>query len=298
MDTPDQRDPRSRLMSAGTEQRCGPFDIREHQSKDNGPSRRSLLGLTGVGLAAFALSAIGGAAYPAHAATIWRHPFSVRTKQGDYFNMIRSEAYCGGPCSSPHIGVDYQPPSRAPVEVIAPAAGVVAFAGPNGGGGQTVKIEHGTLSDGSSYVTEYLHMGIGTLAVARGNNVYPGTRLGTMACTGTCYGRHTHINMWRNGARIDSWPLLGTAPLIGEVGPSDPLPVPPLRKKSMYIVHDVVNGTGSFVVTDNGVWGLNGAQEEVLWRIMGSPTPAYVPLAASEITMIDQVLRANLNYND
>jgi murein DD-endopeptidase MepM/ murein hydrolase activator NlpD len=280
------------------ERRCGPFDIREHQSGAPGPSRRNLLGLTGVGLAALAVATVGGTASPAHAATVWRHPFSVRTAKGDYFNMIRSEAYCGGPCSSPHIGVDYRPPGPEAVHVLAPAAGVVAFAGPNGGGGQTVKIDHGRLSDGSSYVTEYLHMGVGTLAVAYGNNVYAGTRLGTMACTGTCYGRHTHINMWRNGARIDSWPLLGTAPLIGEAGPADPPPPPPLRKKSMYIVHDVVNGSGSFVVTDNGVWGINGAQEEVLWRVIGSPSPAFVPLAASEITMLDQLLRANFNFND
>jgi hypothetical protein len=80
--------------------------------------------------------------------------------------------------------------------------------------------------------------------------------------------------------------------------PQTPPPPLPTKRNSMYIVHDVVNGSGSYVVTDNGVWGINGAQEEVLWRIMGSPTPAYVPLAASEITMIDQVLRANTNHND
>lgn len=173
--------------------------------KEVGVSRRTALTLLGASAAVVSLSAsldLFGDTSAAHASTLWRHPFDKRTQQGDYWHKIRSYG------TSPHQGVDYQPRDGNSYQVLAARPGVVTSAGFTSKRGYYVQINHGVV-DGATWWTRYLHMVQGSLAVGVGQQVVRGTRLGTMGETGEVTGRHTHIDMARNGAELDSWPYLG-----------------------------------------------------------------------------------------
>ncbi len=119
---------------------------------------------------------------------------------------------CGSRCYDGHSGTDFGVPVGT--TVMASAEGVVVatnnscantgYVGNPCGGrcGNYVQLQH---SDGSR--TIYCHMGLNTLAVARGQRVHCGQTLGRSASSGSSSGPHLHFGFKRSAvaASIDSY---------------------------------------------------------------------------------------------
>ncbi len=111
-----------------------------------------------------------------------------------------------GPLTSPfgprwgrmHEGIDIGAPTGAPIG--ASADGTVIVAGWTGGYGQLVVVSHGTLS------TAYAHMN--QVNVSTGQRVSRGQTLGSVGCTGHCYGPHVHFEVRVNGAAVNPVPYM------------------------------------------------------------------------------------------
>lgn len=93
-----------------------------------------------------------------------------------------------------HEGIDVANGVGTPV--VAATDGDVSFAQAKGGYGLTVKIDHG---DGLK--TTYSHLS--AIAVAVGDSVGAGQRLGAMGCTGSCTGPHVHFEVRRSEAPVN-----------------------------------------------------------------------------------------------
>ncbi len=93
-----------------------------------------------------------------------------------------------------HGGLDFA--GRIGAEVIAVAAGVVEFAGVNGGFGNVVEINHG---DG--YKTLYAHNQ--DLLVTAGEVVEKGQPIAALGSSGRSTGPHVHFEVHRNGRTLD-----------------------------------------------------------------------------------------------
>ena len=78
----------------------------------------------------------------------------------------------------------------SPVRTTAP--GVVSFTGVRSGYGRTVEIDHG-----SGFKTRYAHLQ--SIAVAVGQRVALGQRIGGMGSTGRSTGPHLHYEVWAGG---------------------------------------------------------------------------------------------------
>jgi len=81
-------------------------------------------------------------------------------------------------------------------DVLAPADGVVIFAGGNGGYGKMIKIQHRY-----GIVTAYAHLQ--KVLVNKGQKVNIGTRIGKMGSTGRSTGQHLHYEIIVNKKHID-----------------------------------------------------------------------------------------------
>lgn len=92
--------------------------------------------------------------------------------------------------SRPHLGVDFGAPSGTPVRAV--ADGVVSKAGPNGGHGNYVELDH----DGP-YATSYSHLS--SIHVKRGEKVRQGDVIGRVGSTGLSTGPHLHYQFFVNG---------------------------------------------------------------------------------------------------
>jgi murein DD-endopeptidase MepM/ murein hydrolase activator NlpD len=109
-----------------------------------------------------------------------------------------------GPITSPfceqrawescHPGIDIGVPGGTPIQ--AAAAGTVSIAGPNDGYGNYTCIDHG-----GGISTCYAHQS--TIAVSVGQQVSQGQVIGTVGCTGLCFGDHLHFEVRVNGAVVD-----------------------------------------------------------------------------------------------
>lgn len=88
-----------------------------------------------------------------------------------------------------HAGVDLAAPHGTPI--VAAGAGVVVSAGPNGGYGNAVLIDHG---DG--WLTHYGHLS--AIAVEPGQRVATGQRIGDEGSTGNSTGPHLHFEVHRD----------------------------------------------------------------------------------------------------
>jgi murein DD-endopeptidase MepM/ murein hydrolase activator NlpD len=104
--------------------------------------------------------------------------------------------------STNHPGIDIAAAGGSPV--IAAADGTVTLAGPNGGLGNCVIIQHGD----TGYVTKYGHMQDGSLTVSAGQSVKQGQQVGAVGSTGTSTGNHLHFQLEQNGTPIDPMPYL------------------------------------------------------------------------------------------
>jgi murein DD-endopeptidase MepM/ murein hydrolase activator NlpD len=93
-----------------------------------------------------------------------------------------------------HGGVDITAPMRTPV--IAPAAGIVAFAGNEAGLGNTVSLVHG-------YGMRSIYGHMDKLKVKTGQPVKRGDILGWVGNTGLSTGPHLHYEIEVSGATVD-----------------------------------------------------------------------------------------------
>jgi murein DD-endopeptidase MepM/ murein hydrolase activator NlpD len=119
----------------------------------------------------------------------WPHP---------YVNVINSEyglsrLYNGGAYEGYHYGVDFG--GGVGIEIFAPAAGRVVFAGPMEVRGNATFIDHGW-----GIYTAYFHQS--QLDVAEGDLVQPGQLIGLVGGTGRVSGAHLHWEVWANGEPI------------------------------------------------------------------------------------------------
>lgn len=93
-----------------------------------------------------------------------------------------------------HAGVDFVGAPGDPV--LAVAAGVVSYAGSDGGYGQLVEITHG-----QGLVTRYAHNR--KVLVTQGATVRPGETIAMLGSTGRSTGPHVHFEVLQNGVPVD-----------------------------------------------------------------------------------------------
>ena len=95
---------------------------------------------------------------------------------------------------SPHAGVDVDLPAGTPVVAI--SDGVVAFAGEQFFGGNSVVLDHG-----GGLFSIYYHLK--DIAVSEGRKVARGQRIGAVGASGRATGPHLHFGVRAAGGRID-----------------------------------------------------------------------------------------------
>jgi murein DD-endopeptidase MepM/ murein hydrolase activator NlpD len=93
-----------------------------------------------------------------------------------------------------HAGVDIASPAGTPIR--AAAGGTVAMAGWMGGYGQYTCINHG-----GGIATCYAHQS--SIGVSAGQRVSQGQVIGSVGCTGHCYGDHLHFEVRVGGSPVD-----------------------------------------------------------------------------------------------
>ena len=93
-----------------------------------------------------------------------------------------------------HAGVDLGAPYGSPIFAV--ADGLVGWAGPHGGHGNFVRLEHG-----SGFATGYAHMS--RFAVSPGMRVRAGQVIGYVGSTGLSTGPHLHYEVYHNGMPVD-----------------------------------------------------------------------------------------------
>jgi murein DD-endopeptidase MepM/ murein hydrolase activator NlpD len=104
----------------------------------------------------------------------------------------RTDPFLGRPAL--HTGVDLREGYGA--EILSTGAGRVAFAGPAGGYGDMVEIDHG-----NGVATRYAHMG--SIAVVEGQAVGRSAVLGLVGATGRATGPHLHYEVRVDGDPVD-----------------------------------------------------------------------------------------------
>ncbi|MBL8772022.1 MAG: M23 family metallopeptidase [Phenylobacterium sp.] len=139
---------------------------------------------------------------------------------------------CGLQSYQAHTGVDFRLPDMAAmrrgVAVVAAAPGTVRYirdgvpdqppgraTGPQNGCGNGVSIDHG-----GGWLTVYCHMANGSIAVAPGQAVVAGQRLGRIGITGNSDFPHLHFDVRQGDRVIDPFaPDMAAACPAGRSGP-------------------------------------------------------------------------------
>jgi len=114
-----------------------------------------------------------------------------------------------------HAGVDLSAPEGTPVGATAP--GRVRFAGPAGGYGNLVIVDHGEHDGGVE--SRYAHLA--SVAVRPGQRVAAGETVGAVGMTGRATGPHLHFEVRDGGRPVD--PLGARSPLKFSTGGSKPV---------------------------------------------------------------------------
>lgn len=131
---------------------------------------------------------------------------------------------------SMHRGIDLAGPDGTPIYAL--ADGVVAEAGPAGGFGQWIIIDH--LIGGEKVSTVYGHMWPKGVLVSTGDEVKAGQHIADVGNNGESTGPHLHFETWQGGrltggTEMDPTPLLDSAVEPGAAG-AGPAPAPPANK--------------------------------------------------------------------
>jgi murein DD-endopeptidase MepM/ murein hydrolase activator NlpD len=93
-----------------------------------------------------------------------------------------------------HAGIDIASPAGTVIR--AAADGEVVIAGPTGGYGNYVCVQHtDTLNSCYAHMSRYL--------TQRGAVVAQGQPIGLVGCTGNCFGDHLHFETWVDGTPVD-----------------------------------------------------------------------------------------------
>lgn len=116
-------------------------------------------------------------------ATVWSWPVHGRVTSA--FGPRRGK---------PHEGIDLGAPQGSPV--VASRVGRVQWAGPRGGYGQLVELDHG-----NGWTSRYAHLS--GVAVRRGQIVGAGQRIGAVGQTGRSTGPHVHFEIRWHGRPLD-----------------------------------------------------------------------------------------------
>ena len=95
-----------------------------------------------------------------------------------------------------HSGIDYAAPTGTPI--MAPADGVVSFAGVKGGYGNAIMLNHRKGME-----TLYGHMSAFVSGVSAGKSVKAGDVIGFVGSTGRSTGPHLHYELRINGQIVD-----------------------------------------------------------------------------------------------
>src|ERR1700685_607018 len=90
----------------------------------------------------------------------------------------------------PHLGIHYSAPSGTPVQTI--GEGRVIFAGPKGGAGNLVEVQHS-----NGYTTYYMHLS--RILVRSGQRVEQGQSIGLVGMTGLATGPHLDFRIQKQG---------------------------------------------------------------------------------------------------
>jgi len=93
-----------------------------------------------------------------------------------------------------HEGIDFAAPQGTPIRAV--AAGIVTFAGPRGGYGDMVQIDHG-----NGYSTRYGHAQ--KVLVHVGETVQRGDEVALLGSTGRSTGPHVHFEVLKNGHEVN-----------------------------------------------------------------------------------------------
>ncbi|WP_330083648.1 peptidoglycan DD-metalloendopeptidase family protein [Methylocystis iwaonis] len=120
----------------------------------------------------------------------------------------RTDPFFGRPAL--HSGVDLREDYGAPVK--ATAAGTVSVAGPQGGYGNLVEIDHG-----GGMSTRYGHLS--AINVFPGQQVGPGAVVGRVGSTGRSTGPHLHYEVRIDGEAVDPSRFLKAASALGGIVP-------------------------------------------------------------------------------
>jgi len=111
----------------------------------------------------------------------------------------------------PHIGIDFAAPMGTPV--VSVADGEIVFAGPKGGYGNLLIVQHG-----SELTTYYAHLSAFTPGIEEGTRVRRGQEIGLVGSTGHSTGPHLHFEIRKAGQYINpadpqqSLPVWGLKP--------------------------------------------------------------------------------------
>jgi murein DD-endopeptidase MepM/ murein hydrolase activator NlpD len=93
-----------------------------------------------------------------------------------------------------HEGIDFAAPQGTRIHAV--AAGIVTVAGPHGGFGNMIQIDHG-----NGYATRYGHAY--QVLVHVGETVQRGDVIGLVGNTGRSTGPHVHFEVLKNGREVD-----------------------------------------------------------------------------------------------
>jgi len=106
-----------------------------------------------------------------------------------------------------HAGTDFSAAEGTPIFAI--ADGIVSWAGPYGGYGELVVIEH--TIDGKRVASAYAHMWASGIYVSVGERVTAGQHIADVGSSGKSTGSHLHFEIRPNGSfesSIDAAPWL------------------------------------------------------------------------------------------
>lgn len=132
---------------------------------------------------------------------------------------LRADPLGGG--ERMHSGIDI--PGSLGSPILAADGGVVTFAGPDGGYGLMIEVDHG-----NGLRTRYGHLS--RILVSVGSPVQRRQAIGLMGSTGRSTGSHLHFEVLRNGTKVDPLGFIGgpgravfvphqTAPFIAQTAP-------------------------------------------------------------------------------
>jgi murein DD-endopeptidase MepM/ murein hydrolase activator NlpD len=130
----------------------------------------------------------------------------------------------------PHLGIDYAAPTGTPVQTI--GEGRVIFAGPKGGAGNLIEIQHT-----NGYTTYYMHLS--RILIHSGQHVNQGETIGLVGMTGLATGPHLdfRIQKGKDFVNFERLPLPPSDPIskrdlpaFDQVRDSAEALMPPLTK--------------------------------------------------------------------